>query len=742
VEKDVNYKPKVIAASVSSEHELPVASIPRVDTIASDQVLYRFLVDSLTEYAVFAVSPTGLVISWNVGAAQTFGYADKEILGKPFDIIFTPEDALAGAPREELATALSGVQIQHDRWQVRKDGTRFWGTNTVQPLNDATGTLLGFTKLVRDTTTSHKALEALSDSEQQLRLIFESVRDYAIFSMSLGGIIKSWNAGAEKTFGYTQAEIVGSDFSVLFAADDVSAGWPAADLHKASIQGSANIERWLIRKDGSCFLASGKLSQLKPDVAGEPRGFVSIAHDVTAQHATFQELSRRARYDELTNLPNRRTFYEHVQRAIGLLKRRSTHLFAILFVDVDNFKEVNDKFGHGAADQVLASIARRLESSVRVEDVVARLGGDEFGILLNGINSVADADDAAKRIGLQMRKPITVDQCVISATLSIGIAIGKLTYDRPEDILRDADSAMYTAKLEGRARAVMFDAAGMQADDTIDVVAEIRQAIKCDELRIAYQPIIRLNDNTLVGFESLVRWEHPRRGLLLPVCFIPKAERSDLIVAIDRWMLLTGCRQLAEWQAEGVAPGLQISINVSSREFSREAFLDELRQILESSGLAPECLRLEMTESVIMEQSQNTHTLLGAIRDLGVSLDVDDFGTGFSSLAALQHFAVDALKIDSAFVANMGSDNGAKLIETILFLAHKFGLTTVAEGIETAEQAQHLTTIGCQFGQGHFFAPALDAEGARKFITEGKFGNAPPGITKMAPHNVRCAENP
>jgi len=710
----VNNEPKVIASSSSEEHELPTASIPAVNTLASELILYRFLFNSLTEYAVFAVSPTGLVISWNAGAAQTFGYADKEILGKTFDIIFTPEDALAGAPREELATAFSGVQTQHDRWHVRKDGTRFWGTNTVQPLKDAMGALLGFTKLVRDTTISHNALEALSDSEQQLRLIFESVRDYAIFSMSLGGIIKSWNAGAEKTFGYTQAEIIGRDFSVLFAADDVSAGWPATELRKASIQGSANIERWLIRKDGSCFLASGKLSQLKPDVAGEPRGFVSIAHDSTAQHATVQELSRRARYDELTDLPNRRTFYEHVQRAIGLLKRRSTHLFAVLFVDVDHFKKVSDEFGHGVADELLAMVARRLESSVRAEDVVARLGGDEFGILLNGINGVADANDAAERIALHMREPITIDQYVIGATLSIGIAIGKVRYDRPEDILRDADSAMYTAKLEGRARAVLFDP-GLEADDTIDLVADIRQAIKGDELRIAFQPIIRLCDNTLVGFESLVRWEHPRRGLLLPISFIPKAEHSDLIVAIDRWMLLAGCRQLASWQAEGIDPGLQISINVSSREFSREAFLNDLRQILESSGLAPGCLRLEMTESVIMEQSTNTHTLLRAIRDLGVLLDIDDFGTGFSSLAALQHFAVDALKIESAFVANMRSDHGAKLIKTILFLAHEFGITTIAEGIETAEQAQHLTTIGCQFGQGHFFAPVLDAEGARRF---------------------------
>jgi diguanylate cyclase (GGDEF)-like protein/PAS domain S-box-containing protein len=709
----LKHKPKALAASVSSE----TTSVPPSGTLASDQILYRFLVESLTEYAVFAVSPTGMVISWNSGAAQTFGYTDKEILGKPFDIIFTPEDTLADAPREELASALSGRQTQHDRWHVRKDGTRFWVTNTVEPLKDSSGALLGFVKLVRDTTISHIANEALTDSEQQLRLLFESVRDYAIFSMSTGGIIKSWNAGAEKLFGYTQAEIIGSNLALHFPADDVSAGRPAAELLKASNQGSASIERWLMRKDGSCFLASGKLRQLEPDAAGELRGFVSIAHDITAQHATSQDLNRRAHYDELTDLPNRRTFYEHVQRAIGLLKRRPTRLFAVLFIDIDHFKEVNDEFGHGVADQVLEITARRLEGSVRTEDVVARVGGDEFAILLNGINGVADANEAAERIGLETRKATTIDECVVHATLSIGIAIGKARYDRPEDILRDADSAMYAAKLEGRARAVLFDAAGL-ADDTIDLAADIRQALSCDELRIAYQPIIRLSDSTLVGFESLVRWEHPRRGLLLPGTFIPRAEQSDLIVAIDRWMLLAGCRQLAKWQSEGGDPGLQISINVSGREFSREDFLGDLREILESTGLAPECLRLEMTESVIMERSKTTHTLIGAIRELGVSLDVDDFGTGFSSLTALQHFSVDALKIDSSFVANMGSDNGAKLIETILVLAHKFGLATIAEGIETAEQAHHLMSIGCEFGQGYFFAPALDADGARQFPAE------------------------
>jgi diguanylate cyclase (GGDEF)-like protein/PAS domain S-box-containing protein len=686
---------------------------------AADHVLYRSLVDSLTEYAVFAVSPGGIVISWNGGAQKTFGYTKAEIVGKPFDVIFTPQDVAAGAPHREVRSALSGGQTQHDRWHVRKDGSSFWGTNTVQPLQDAAGALIGFTKLVRDTTVSHQALEALSDSEQQLRLLVESVRDYAIFSLSLDGTIKSWNAGAEEVFGYTQADVVGREFAALFSAEDTRDAFPTADLNKAATNGSANVERWLMRKDGSRFLANSKISALRPDAAGEQRGFVNVTHDITAQHAVAQELRRRAQHDELTDLPNRRTFYDNVQRAIGALKRRSSNLFAVLFIDVDHFKSVNDAFGHGVADKLLAVTARRLERCIRSEDIVARIGGDEFAILLNGITGVNDANDAAERIGVQMRQPVTIEQCDVCASVSIGIAIGNPVYDKPEDILRDADSAMYAAKLEGRGRAVLFRTSDIDASVTVDLAGEMHAALVRNELRIAYQPIIRLRDRTLTGFESLVRWQHPRRGLLLPADFIPKTEQSELIISIDRWMLAEGCRQMARWLAGGVDPQFQISINVSSREFSRDDFLAELRRILESSGLAPERLRLEITEGVIMEQSEATRSLLAAIRRLGVSLDVDDFGTGFSSLAALQHMSVDALKIDSTFVSNMSSSNGAKLIETIIVLAQKLDIITIAEGLETNEEAAGLTALGCQYGQGFLFAPPLDASAAVEFATRG-----------------------
>jgi PAS domain S-box-containing protein len=270
--------PNIVSASGSSKN----------DSCGQDQALYRFLVDSLTEYAVFAVSPSGVVMSWNAGAEQTFGFTQAEIIGRSFEIIFTSEDARAGAPQNELDSALSGVQTQHDRWHVRKDGSRFWGTNTVQPLYDAAGKLLGFTKLVRDTTLNHVALEELSDSEQQLRLLVESEHDYAIFSVALDGTVTSWNAGAQKVFGYEQTDMIGRNFSNLFTAEDVVAGSPLAELHEATIKGFANVECCLKRKDGSRFRASGKLNQLKRDAAGELRGFVKIVHDITEQDAAYQ----------------------------------------------------------------------------------------------------------------------------------------------------------------------------------------------------------------------------------------------------------------------------------------------------------------------------------------------------------------------------------------------------------------------------------------------------------------------
>ena len=686
--------------------------MPGAEAANAKRIVNQFLIEGLTGYAVMLVSPDGRVMSWNAGAQKTFGYREAAILGRPLETIFTPEDVAAGEPARELATALNGTQLAHDRWHLREDGTRFRGTDTVEPIFDRGGTLQGFVKLVRDITPAYKAAQAIADSEQRLRMLVESVRDTAIFTMDLAGTITSWNPGAKAIFGYVDDGILGRPLAALFGADDFLAGYPAGELAKSALGGTTNVERWLARSDGSRFLAGGKISQLKLGADKEPRGFVAVLHDITAQHAIAEDLRRRAQFDELTDLPNRRTFNDHLRRAIGLMHRRFSSVFAVLFIDIDHFKAINDRYGHMVADRLLTVTARRLEHCIRSGDVAARLGGDEFAILLNAINGVADATEAAERIGALMSEPVDVEGAEVSATVSIGIAIGIPEYERAEDVLRDADAAMYQAKVEGRGRSAIFDSHNRAAGLT----GSLRAAIDQNELRVYYQPIVALGDGRVTGFEALVRWAHPRLGLLLPAAFIPLAEQNDMILALDRWVLQESCRQLAAWRAGGVDAKLTMSVNASGREFSRSNFLPELRRILDSTNLPARNLRIEMTESAIIEQSERARSMLSAIREMGVLLDVDDFGTGFSSLGRLQYTEVDGLKIDSGFVSCVGERTGATLVETIIGLARKLAIEVTAKGIETPEQARRLVQLGCALGQGTLFSPPLEAELARRFL--------------------------
>jgi diguanylate cyclase (GGDEF)-like protein/PAS domain S-box-containing protein len=690
------------------------------DAPIDDDGFYRLLIDNLTAYSAIALSPSGIVMDWNSGAQATFGYTRAEVVGRSIEIIFTAEDVRTGAPGAELAAARTTGCALHDRWQVCKDGSRFWGSSTLEPVRDAAGSLVGFIMLVRDTTASHEATQLLADSEQQLRMLVGSLRDYAIFSVEPDGAIKTWSAGAARVFGYEAHEIVGRNFSILFTAADVESGAPLNELSDARRSESIDVERWLVRHDGSTFLATGKTSALRSDTAGEQRGFAKIIHDTTAHHLAVQEIRRRAEIDQLTNLPNRHTFYEHVQRAIATFKRRSSSLFAVLFIDLDHFRAINDEFGHEVADQVLTVIARRLETCVRSEDVLARIGGDEFAILLNGINGSIDATDAARRILQRMGEAVETPVGDVFAATSIGIAMGSAKYDLPQDILRDADAAMYIAKSQGRGRAVEFDESiGNVIRENADLNADLRHAIKRNELRLAFQPVVRLWDEAVIGFEALVRWKHPRRGLLSPSGFIPQAEETNLIVAVDRWVLTAACEQFAQWRERGVAgPELQLSVNVSSKEFSREEFFADVRDVVTANRLDPQSLRLEITEGTIMERSPRSNRVLSAIRDLGVYVDVDDFGTGYASLGSLNNIVVDGLKIDWSFVTNMKEHHGWEIVQSVVSLAHKLGLVATAEGIETREQLRQLIALGCDNGQGYFFSPPVNSAAAADLLRQ------------------------
>ncbi len=690
-------------------HEL--ASVPSLDPAqrTTDQ-LYRFLVESVTDYAIFAVSPSGIVVSWNPGAEHAFGYRRDQIVGSNFEVIFTAEDRAAGVPKGELRTAEVAGRTDIECWHVRSDGSRFRCANTVQPLRDAGGSITGFTKIVRDITERYLATEALRASEERLRLMLESVHDYALYSLSPRGTVTLWNMGAERLYGYSEKEMLGQNHARLFTLEDTEAGIPALELRRAAVLGNFADERWNVRKDGTRFFASGKVTQIDAAPLGDvARGFVKVSHDITERRRLESELRHEAFHDALTGLPNRGLLLEHLTRLLARTRRHKPESFGLLFFDVDNFKLVNDTFGHILADRLLIEIARRISATIRPEDILARLGGDEFGILIGDLEETGEAILVAERIQAALAVPFQIEEHEVTATASLGIAIGSAAYARPEHVLRDADIAMYEAKAAGRARYAVFDASMRERVVALQTIeAELNRALDRHEFRVAYQPIVVLETSNVVGFEALVRWQHPTRGFLPAAEFVPAAEAAGLITAIDRWVLQRACEQVRSRSASsGIAPIL--SVNLSSRDFLDADLVAHVQGILHATGIRATDLKFEITESALMDRSTLVTTLLANLRALGIEFYIDDFGTGYSSLSYLRHLPVSMLKIDRSFVETMTSDpGGAEVVRAIVSLAHTLELKVVAEGIETHAELDALRALGCDFGQGFYFSKGLD----------------------------------
>jgi diguanylate cyclase (GGDEF)-like protein/PAS domain S-box-containing protein len=679
---------------------------------------YRRLIESLTDYAIFALSPDGNISSWNSGAEKTFGYKASEVLGRNYSLIFTAKDVSTGRPQAELSASLIKGGESVDGWHVRKDGSSFWCTDTIQPVRGATGDVTGFTKIVRDSNERHFATERLRESEERLRSLIDGVTDYAIFSIDEAGTILLWNPGAEHIFGYTEDEVLGKNFSLIYTPDAISRGVPDAEITIATRDGHALDEGWHVRKGGDRFYASGQMTRLKPDVDGSARGFVKIAHDITARNEADETVKRKAFTDELTKLPNRAFFTDCLHRSIARAKRHPSELYAVIFVDLDRFKVLNDSLGHVTADRLLVYVARTLEGCVRPEDVVGRFGGDEFTILLSEIRDRSDVTRVASRIHAALQKPLNLDGLEIYTTVSMGIAVGSPAYEKPEQVLRDADTAMYEAKARGRSRHVIFDSEmHARAVGLLNLQMDLRRALARGEFVIAYQPIVSLEDSKVIGFEALVRWNHPDRGFLAPAAFIGEAENIGLIIGIDRWVLGEACRQIREWQVESGDYDLTVSVNLSGKQFAHESLVDEIRDALERNSLTSRSLKLEITETVLMEQSETTSRIVTEIGELGVELYIDDFGTGYSSLSYLTRLPLKLLKVDRSFVSQISlSERSVEVARTIVTLAHNLGVKALAEGIETEEQLEKLEALGCEFGQGYWFSPPVPADAAKQLI--------------------------
>ncbi len=481
----------------------------------------------------------------------------------------------------------------------------------------------------------------------------------------------------------------------LINADLHGTGGPLEYEHR--IRGAGGTYRWMLCRG----LA------VRDETTRRATRMVGSLTDITEHKLLEEQLRHDALYDNVTALPNRTLFFDRLARAIEHTKRRPQDAFAVLFLDLDGFKVVNDSLGHLVGDKLLVQVAERLTSYLRAGDSAARLGGDEFAILLTDVTDAGMLPTIAERLQHQLSIPFVLDDHSVVVSASIGIAVSSTGYERPEDVLRDADIAMYRAKALGKGTHAIFDVEmHARAVTRLEVEAELRQALSSGQLELHYQPIVAVPAGRVTGLEALVRWRHPERGLIGPNDFLPVAEETGLIVQVGAWVLHEACRQLKEWH--DTLPGqasLQVSVNVSHREFWHSSLITQLDAALAACGLAPDHLKLEITEGVVMHHPDVANKLLHQIHNRGVRLHIDDFGTGYSSLEALHRFPIEALKIDRSFVSRVGRDErSTELLRTMVMMGRSLGMDVIAEGIETSEQCEHLSALHCGYGQGYLFS--------------------------------------
>jgi diguanylate cyclase (GGDEF)-like protein/PAS domain S-box-containing protein len=539
---------------------------------------------------------------------------------------------------------------------------------------------------VREVTQRVRVLDALRASEERYRVLFENNPQPMWVEDADTGDFLAVNDAAVRHYGWPRDEFLKMRSADLRldpgAAADVRSG-PAVERHRT---------------------ASGEAHDLElsaHEVMFEGRRAVLIAAaDVTARRKAQARLLQAAFYDPLTGLPNRALLKDRLDVAFARAKGREAARFAVLFLDLDRFKLVNDSLGHRAGDELLVQIAHRIESCRRAGDTVARLGGDEFTLLVEGIVDDEEAIAVAERVHRALAPPFLVEGHEVFAAASIGIALGGPATERPEHLLRDADTAMYRAKVRGCRHAVFDSSMHERAMAALRVENELRRALERGEFRIHYQPIVELATRRAVGVEALVRWEHRERGLIAPGEFIALAEETGLIVPLGRWVLAEACKALTK-----LPTPLPLSVNLSGRQLLQPEFAGELGDLLSRSMCDPSRLRIELTESMLIGNGAAAMAALGNLRALGVRLCIDDFGTGYSSLSYLHELPIDALKIDRSFVLAMGEDERKmKIIQSILLLGKGLGIEVVAEGVETQAQADALRRMGCELAQGYLFA--------------------------------------
>jgi diguanylate cyclase (GGDEF)-like protein/PAS domain S-box-containing protein len=630
--------------------------------------------------------------------AETFGHDERSILGLTVPQVIGEEAARKIQPQVDHVLA-NKASVNYERHLTAADGTRRWIEVHLLPHLDLEGTPIGAFVLISDITKYRVAESTVRESEERLAKFMQASVEGIVFHRD--GLITDVNPPLLQLLGYTPGEMLGRSTLDFIAADH-------RERVVAVIASGHEItyESMVVHKDGTRipveFIVRTMLYQTE-------RLRMTIVRDLRDRQAALARIHYLAHHDALTGLPNRGSFLERVEEAT-VQAAASGHTLALLFVDIDHFKRVNDSLGHLAGDALLQVVALRITGALRSTDLVARFAGDEFVVLLGGEQRHADIKEVADKLLGVIEAPIELDGREISVTPSIGVALYPQDGDTPAELLKHADTAMYHAKAKGRAQCLFFEPAMARAAyDALVMESELAQALQQGQFVLFFQPQVQLSDGALGGYEALVRWQHPQRGLLSPNDFIPVAEERRLMLGIGHWVLSESLRHALDWRRRGLTDA-RVGVNLSTMQFQAAGFVELVEQVLAEHGADGSCLELELTERMLMDDLDAVRGTLERLRARGIRIAVDDFGTGYTSLARLKDLAVDRLKIDRSFIKDLPGDRGsAAITDAIIRMARGLELDVVAEGVETPEQLAWLAAHGCGTAQGHLITPAMDA---------------------------------
>lgn len=554
----------------------------------------------------------------------------------------------------------------------------------------------------------------IQDREKMFRSLIEVVEDYAIFRLDTEGKIRSWNEGVGKILGYTEEEIIGQPTTILFAEDDKAKNLHIEELERAKSEGTTIQEGIRLRKDGSTFFATVTITPIW-DEQGVIEGYSKIIKDVTELKQAEEKIRYHASHDTLTGLANRNSLDEYFTMSKASAIRHGNKM-AIIFLDLDRFKTINDTLGHGVGDLLLKEVADRLRSAVRKIDLVARLGGDEFIILVNEVKSAQNVARVANKI-IEALLPIArIQDQSLHVTCSMGIAMFPADGEDIFSLLKNSDTALYRAKDAGRNRYQFYDySMNMQSGSMLSLEQDLRTVVSSNQLFMEYQPFTDISTGRVIGVEALVRWNHPKLGILHPFNFIPLAEETGMIVRMGEWIFKTVCEDGKKLRELGYP--LKMTVNLSGRQFSENKLVGKICTTLEKTGFDANDLEIEITESIAMENVERTSSKLESLKELGISISIDDFGTGYSSLSYLKRFPVQKLKIDQSFVKHAITDGQDRaIIQAIISMAKSLGLTICAEGVESTDQLALLLSMECDYAQGYLISRPLEYDKLTKWL--------------------------